>query len=117
MTYLIALERDGYGATLSIRNSGSLWAVRFTWLADCDLGAEGYARPYDDRAQAICAGVRALLESLGAADRDQAEHYRPNPAVTGVARQRMERIREWAEALAAKHRPVARTVPLFGEGA
>lgn len=88
------------------------WSVRWWWEADVLLDDEGQAAGFPDSAQAICGGVRAILESLDAAD-----PLRRNPAVTGVARQRMAKIRVWAEELREEHRPVAVAVPLFGEGA
>jgi hypothetical protein len=107
-----SLERDRYGACVGVCPNGAVWLACFSWDADDGVGAEGPVVAHPDRAQAICGGVRALLESLDAAD-----PLRRNPAVTGVARQRMTKIRVWAEELRAKHRPVAVAVPLFGEGA
>jgi hypothetical protein len=107
-----SLEREQYGAYLAVCPRGAVWGVCFAWLADDGVSGEGPVVAHPDRAQAICGGVRALLESLDAAD-----PLRRNPAVTGVARQRMAKIRVWAEELREKHRPVAVAVPLFGEGA
>lgn len=114
MCEVLSIERDGYRAAMGLATKYGRWAAIWVWEADAGLLRDGHTQPYPDRAQAICGGARALLESLESADRDEAEFYLPNPAVTGVARRRMERIRLWAEELAAKHRPVAQAVPLFG---
>lgn len=88
------------------------WGVRWFWEADVHVDDGSTATGFPDRAQAICAGVREILATMDAAD-----PLRRNPAVTGVARQRMDRIRRWAEKLAEQYRPVAKAESLFGGAA
>ncbi|MCU0226463.1 MAG: hypothetical protein MUF01_02385 [Bryobacterales bacterium] len=109
---ILSFECAGLAAIVVLQRRRGCWALGWAWECDHDLAGSGYGQEYADRAQAICAGVRELLRSLDAAD-----PLRRNPAVTGVARQRMDRIRKWAKQLADQHRPVAQAMSLFGGGA
>lgn len=107
----IGIERPEYAAFLAVAPHGGAVGACYAWTAGAGVEGEGPVMAYPDRAQALVGAAKALCASLDAAD-----PLRKNPDVTGVARQRMEKIRRWAGEVAEKHRPVAQAVSLFAEG-